>query len=122
MPHFERSLVWYVVAGIIVSGFFVGAIYLHIWSLAVVLVILSIVYLMVHKTIPVKEIVLREDGYTLEGKLTEWEKCTGFWILLHDGYHELHIGHVQKQKNDTVIHLGDSTPQEVRSVLQPHLK
>lgn len=114
----ERSKRWYVIAGSIMGSLVIGSIWLGNWSFAIVLLLLSAVYTVVHRKEPThRNIEFWQTGVQFCGKYEAWNRYTGYWMLQGKDYVELHIARAAGAPREVMIQLGSVQPDRVRQVL-----
>ncbi|MFH1444611.1 MAG: hypothetical protein ABIG34_04475 [Candidatus Peregrinibacteria bacterium] len=115
-PH-TRGTRWYLLAGCIALLFLAYALYTQVWTFAVVIVLIIVVYGLIHSKPPIKHTVqITTQGLQWDKELIPWGDLTAFWMLQGSGYVELHIDR-KRLGGNLIVQTGDRTPIEIAEAL-----
>lgn len=114
----EKSVKWFIAAGIIVLLLVISSIYFNNWSFAVALITLAVVYFMMHKEEPqMVDVVISKAGIKFGNKEIPYQNIKAFWIIYEPpNIKTLHL-QFTGARHDLVIQLEDQDPAELRTFL-----
>lgn len=102
-PKHNRTARWYTVFFVIILGFAGYGAYTGNWTFAILILLCSLLYPLLHDHIPPeKRIEIYPQAFLFEGTVVRWEDCAGFWILSFQNYAELHIEYTEGKQRKTV--------------------
>lgn len=117
-PTHNRSTIWYICAGIVLTLCIAYSVWIQAWTFTIVIVLASIIYFIMHrKDNPDKTIALTEHGFQIENEFTPWSQCNGFWLLQGKNYIELHIERKAGLAKEMTIQTGPIDAHQLRDVL-----
>lgn len=124
--HYTHGPKWYLGAGAFLLVCLAYAVWTSAWSFIALLVLMSVVYLLVHR-LPPQNVRMRiwKNGYAVRDAFTKWEECTGYWMLQSALSTTLTIGHKKALSPFTKIQLAGLDPHQVNDVLEqflPHIQ
>ncbi len=117
-PDYKKSKQWYLTGAVACLSMVAYGILLGSWSTALVFAFIPALYFLVrdqsHQTHAIR---LMELGVEYDGRLHTWGELQEFWILVGDGYHELHIAPVKRWAPEIIIQTEPMDAYAVRDAL-----
>lgn len=119
----EKSLSWYIAAGIIATALIgYGIMYSNI-TLSLAVFAFAGVYLYLHKYSPPKitHIQISDLGVTVGKQFYPYTQIQAFWIIYTPRTQTLNLKISREFLNEISIQLGDTAPGELRQTLLQHI-
>ncbi|OIO54141.1 hypothetical protein AUJ46_03930 [Candidatus Peregrinibacteria bacterium CG1_02_54_53] len=115
-PH-ARGTRWYIAAGCVAALLLAYALYTQVWTFAIVIVLIAVVYGLIHSKPPIKHTVqISTQGLQWDKTLIPWGDLTAFWMLQGPGYVELHIDR-KRLGGSLIVQTGNRKPIEIAAAL-----
>lgn len=91
-PPVARGRVWFAIVGLSALLAGIWSIVTAAWTLTVVIILSSAMYFQHLKLhVSTRKIEIHKEGISVDGTLTPWELCAGFWIYKHNEHYVLHV-------------------------------
>lgn len=115
----EKSMIWILLAGVILLSIIAYAIYTKSATMAIVFILLAGVYYLTHNQSPkIINIKLSELGIFIDKEFYPYNMINSFWIVYHPPFvHTLNLKLVNKAFRKVVLQLDNQNPVEVRKIL-----
>lgn len=121
-PAHARTARWYLIGTVLVLATVVWSVITGAWSLAIAAAIVGGIYFLLRREPPVtRHIAIGEQGFELNGKITYWSDCEGYWMIHTPAWNVLHIRKRHGPGRDVSIHTADIDPTALRAVLSRFL-
>ena len=120
----ERSLLWYIIAGVVAAGLFIHAIVtINFLFAIIVLIVSSIVYLHERRHPDMLEFLIVETGIVLGETYYSFKELNSFWIVYEPpAVTLLYFGFNRTLRRELPIDLKDQNPITIRKILLKYLE
>lgn len=120
----ERTIVWYSVAGIIVTALLVWSILSANYLFSIIIIITSITYYLQFSRIPrTVEVSITEKGIVIDEKLYAYESMRAFWVIYQPPtVNTLYVDFKNAFATELSIPLGRKNPVKIREILLDYMQ
>lgn len=122
-PHHEKSLLWFVIASLIVTSLVIYGLMTDGWTFSMAIIVASGAYYVSHRTPPqVVTMSVTSRGVRIGRHLLEYPTIKNFWIAFNPPLvRRLYLRMQPKFSADIVVDVHDVDVTELRQVLKKHL-
>lgn len=120
----EKSLLWFIIAGVLAVALIVYAGLIGNWTMVVAIIVIAALYMWLHGQTPQHvQILISKTGIKFGEKEIPYQNMTNFWIV----YDPPHVTTLNIKSNsrfypDLSIELGDQDPAILRTFLCAHVR
>ncbi len=122
-PHHEKSLLWFIIAAVILSSLVVYGVMTDGWTFSMAIIVAAGAYYVSHRTPPdVVTMSVTSRGVRIGRHLFEYHSLKNFWIVFNPPYvHRLYLRMKTKYAADVIVDVHDSDVAELRALLKKHV-
>lgn len=122
-PHHEKSLLWFIVAGLVVFFLVMYGLRTDGWTFSVAILVFAGTYYLVHRHVPpTVDIKISKFGVKIGRHTFPFSHLKSFWIVYEPPFvKKLYLRMDSKLRPDLFISLEDADPAEVRQILSQYL-
>lgn len=122
--HHEKSLLWFIIAGLIALGLVIYGLETNSWTFSLTVIVFSGTYYLVYREKPsVVEVKISKIGVKIGRNIFSYSHITGFWLVYNPPFaKKVYFKMTSKFHPYVVISFDDADPVEIRHTLLKHLK
>lgn len=120
-PEHQRSRRWYMLAGGIVISVSAVSIITGAWSVALVTLLCSGLYVLSHNHTPSpRRLSIYDHGVVFDGAYHTWNEFRAYWFLRTREYTELHLERADGRP-PLILQTGPIHPDRIKQELSPYI-
>jgi len=121
--HHEKTLLWFVIAGVVALGFIVYGLLTDGWTFSLAILAFCVAYYAMHRHEPkIVDIKLNSKGVHIGRHFFSNVQFKNFWIV-YDPPHvaRLYLRFRSRVRQDLILSIADQDPAEIRRALKAHI-
>lgn len=121
--HYEKSMLWFIVAALVLILLVIYGIESDGWTFSIAIVVFAGVYYLMHRRIPANvDVKISKIGIKIGRHIFPYSHLKNFWIVYNPPFlKRLYLRMSSKFKPDVFVSLEDMDPAEARKVLLSYL-
>lgn len=122
--YHEKSLLWFIAAGLAALAFVIYGLLTGGWTFSVAVIMLAGIYYLVYKDKPqIVDIIISDVGVKIGSHVFPYNHLKTFWVVYDPpAVKRLYLRTTSKFHPDISISLEETDPAELKRILKHHLK